>query len=119
MALVLVHDRVHDLIEERTVDAEELAMARGSSQQAAQHVAAALIAGQHAVADHEGSRADVVGDNAQGNVLLAALAVARAGDLRDLVRDVHHRVDVEERINVLAHDGKTLKSHAGIDVLLL
>ena len=61
----------------------------------------------------------MVGDDAQGHVFLAALAVARAGDLRDLVRDVHHRVDVEERINVLAHDGQALKTHAGVDVLLL
>ena len=119
MAFVLVHDRIHDLIEERTVDAKQLAVAGGSSQQAAQHVAAALVAGQHAVADHKGSRADVVGDDAQGHVFLAALAVARAGDLRDLVRDVHHRVDVEERINVLAHNGQALKTHAGVDVLLL
>ena len=119
MAFVLVHDRIHDLIEERTVDAEELAVAGGSSQQAAQHVAAALIAGQHAVADHKGSRADVVGDDAQGHVFLAALAVARAGDLRDLVGDVHHGVDIKEGVNVLAHNGKTLKAHAGVDVLLL
>ena len=119
MAFVLVHDRIHDLIEERTVDAKQLAVAGGSSQQAAQHVAAALVAGQHAVADHKGSRADVVGDDAQGHVFLAALAVARAGDLRDLVRDVHHRVDVEQRIDILAHDSQTLKAHAGVDVLLL
>ena len=51
MAFVLVHDRIHDLIEERTVDAKQLAMAGRTSQQAAQHVAAALVAGQHAVAD--------------------------------------------------------------------
>ena len=119
VALVLVHDRVHDLIEERAVDTEELAMARGSSQQAAQHVAAALVAGQHAIADHEGGGADMVGDDAQGHVFLAALAVARAGNLGDLVRDVHHRVDIKEGVNVLAHNGKTLKAHAGIDVLLL
>ena len=119
MAFVLVHDRIHDLIEERTVDAKQLAVAGGSSQQAAQHIAAALVAGQHAVADHKGSRADVVGDDAQRHVFLAALAVARAGDLRDLVRDVHDRVDVEERINVLAHNGQALKTHAGVDVLLL
>ena len=61
----------------------------------------------------------MVGDDAQGHVLLAALAVARAGDLGDLVGDVHHRVDVEERINVLAHNGQALKTHAGVDVLLL
>ena len=119
MAFVLVHDRIHDLIEERTVDAKQLAVAGGSSQQAAQHVAAALVAGQHAVADHKGSRADVVGDDAQGHVFLAALAVARAGDLRDLVGDVHDGVDVEQGVNVLAGNGKTLEAHAGVDVLLL
>ena len=119
VALVLVHDRVHDLIEERAVDAEKLAVAGRSSQQTAQHIAAALVAGQHTVADHEGGGTDMVGDDAQGHVFLAALAVARTGDLGDLVRDVHHGVDIKERIDVLAHDGQTLKAHAGVDVLLL
>ena len=46
LALVFVHDHVHDLIQERLVDAQQLAVAGGAAQQAAQHVAAALMLGR-------------------------------------------------------------------------
>ena len=115
---VLVDDRLADLVEEGLVHAEELAVARGAAQQAAQDVAAALVGGQHAVADEEGCGADVVGDDAQGDVVPVALAVVRTGELRDLVRDVHDGVDIEEAVHALADAGEALQSHAGVDVLL-
>ncbi len=55
-----------------SVDAQQLAVAGGTAQQAAQHVAAALVAGQDAVADHKGGGADVVGDDTQGNIVLCS-----------------------------------------------
>ena len=119
LALVLMDDGVDDLIEERLVDAQQLAVARGAAQKPAQDVAAALVGGQDAVADHEGRRADMVGDDAQRHVGLVGFLVMRAGDLGDLVGDVHDGVDVEERRDVLAHAGQTLEAHAGVDVLLL
>ena len=119
LALVLMDDGVDDLIEERLVDAQQLAVARGAAEQAAQDVAAAFVGGQDAVADHEGRRADMVGDDAQRHVGLVGFLVMRAGDLGDLVGDVHDGVDVEERRDVLAHAGQTLEAHAGVDVLLL
>ncbi len=75
VALVLVDDGVAHLIEEGLVHTQELAVAGGPAQQAAQHVATALVGGQHAVADHEGGGADVVGDHAEGHVLGGGLAV--------------------------------------------
>ena len=42
----------------------------------------------------------------------------RAGDLAHLVGDVHDGIDVEKGVHVLADDRKTLKPHAGVDVLL-
>ena len=60
----------------------------------------------------------MVGDDAQGHVGLLALTIVRAGELADLVGDVHYGVDVEEAGHILADAGETLKSHAGVDVLM-
>ena len=118
LALVFVHDHVHDLIQERLVDAEELAVARCAAQQTAQHVTAALVRRQDTVRDHHDGGADVVSDDAQGHIGLVAVAIVRAGDLADLVGDVHDGVHIEERIHTLADNGQTLKAHAGVDVFL-
>ena len=118
VALVLLHHGLHDLVQEGLVDAQELAVAGGAAQQAAQHVAAALVGGQHAVGDHEHGGSGMVGDDAQGHVVLVGNAVAGAGELGDLVGDVHDGVDLEEGTHVLAHHGQALQAHAGVDVLL-
>ena len=60
----------------------------------------------------------MVGDDAQGHVGLVAVTIVRAGDLADLVGDVHDGIDVEERIHALADNGQTLKAHAGVNVFL-
>ena len=111
-------DGVTDLIEEGVGHAEQTAVARGAAQQAAQDVAPALIGGAHAVGDHHGGRADMVSDDTQGNVLLVALAVVGAGDLADLVGDIHHGVHVKEGVHLLADAGQALQAHAGVNVLL-
>ena len=119
VALVFVNNGVHYLIQEGTVHTQQLSVAGGPAQQAAQHIAPALVAGQHAVADHKGGGADVVGDDPQGHVDGVALAILGPGDLGDLVGDVHHGVHVEQGVHVLAHHGQTLQAHTGVDVLLL
>ena len=119
VALVFVNHGVHHFTQEGAVHPQQLSVAGGAAQQAAQHIAPALVAGQHTVADHEAGGADVVGDDPKGHVLLPALAVAGAGDLRDLVGDVHHGVHIEQGVHVLTHHCQTLQAHAGIDVLLL
>ena len=58
-------ERGHDLVEERLALAEHEAVADRAADDPAQHVAAALVRGQHAVGDQERARADVVGDHAQ------------------------------------------------------
>ena len=103
----------------RLVNAEQLAVTNGAAQQAAQNVAAALVGRDNAVADHHNGGADVVGDNAQGNISLVAVAVVLAGDLGNLVGDVAHGVNVEQGANALYHARQTLQTHAGVDVLLL
>ena len=119
LALVLMDDGVNDLIKERLIDAEELAVARCAAEQTAQDIAATLVGRQDAVADHKGGASDMVGDDAQGDVHLMALAVVSAGQLADLMGDVHNGIDIKEGVNALADNCQTLKTHAGVDILLL
>ena len=118
-ALIFVDDGVADLIQEGTSHAQETAMPCGTAEQAAQHIAAAAVAGQDAIGDHHGSGADVVGDDTQGNIGLVALLVVGAGDLGDFVGDVHDRVHIEQGVHLLTDHGQTFQPHAGVDVLLL
>jgi hypothetical protein len=60
----------------------------------------------------------MVGDNAQGNVHLLALAIVSAGELTDLVGDVHDGVNIKEGVYALADNSQTLKTHTGVNVLL-
>ncbi len=53
------------LVEERLLLPELVAVADRAADDPAQHVAAALVAGDHAVDDQERAGADVVGDHAQ------------------------------------------------------
>ena len=116
--LVFLHHGLHNLIEEGVVDAQKLAVAGCPPQQTAQDVAAAFVAGKHAVGDHKGGCADMVGDDSQGNVHLHTLAIGRAGQLRDLVGDVHDGIHIEQGVHVLADHRQALQTHAGVDVLL-
>ena len=116
--LVFLHHGLHDLIEEGVVDAQKLAVAGCPPQQTAQDVAAAFVAGKHAVGDHESGSADMVGDDPQRYVHLHALAVSCAGQLGDLVGDVHDGIHIEQGVHVLTDHRQTLQAHAGVDVLL-
>ena len=50
----------------------------------------------------------MVGDDAERNVRFLGLFIMRARELGDLVRDVHDRIDVKQRRDILTHAGKTL-----------
>jgi hypothetical protein len=58
----------HQLVEERRLLAQLVAVADGAADDAALHVAAAFVRRDHAVGHQEGGGADVVGDDAQRRV---------------------------------------------------
>ena len=119
----VAHELVHavdEAREERARDAEQATVEHGATKQAAQHVAATLVARQDAVGDHEVDRAGVVGNNAQGaaRALVVVAHVARARDLLAELDEALHDVAVEER-GLALHDGAhALKTHAGIEVAM-
>ena len=64
---------VHELVEEGFVESQGAAIAHGAAQDAAQDVVAVRVARLDAVGDGEAERADVVGDDAEGDVDLLLL----------------------------------------------
>ena len=60
----------------------------------------------------------MVGDNADGNVILFVVAVLLAGDSADLADNLLNGVNLEHIVNALHYASKTLKTHTGVDVLL-
>src|SRR5690606_10442197 len=81
--------------------------------QAAQHVAAALVAGTHAVADQHQRAAHVVADDAQVDVVLLVRAVAAAGELLRLLDDGEDLVDLVHVLLALQQVGEALDAEAG------
>ena len=63
-------------------EAQHAPVAHRPAHDPAQHVAAPLVRGRHAVGDEEGGRARVVGDHAHRHVLLLVRAVGLAGESR-------------------------------------
>ena len=56
----LVHDALAHAMEEGLLESEQDAMARGSTQDASQHVATTLIRGEDAISNQEGDGARVI-----------------------------------------------------------
>ena len=112
------HDLVHVLVEEMPLDADELGLHDGAAQQAAQHVAAPLVTRQDAVGDHEGDRAGVIGDDAQGQVALGILAVGHAGQTLAHGHQAAQHVGLVVGLHALHDGGHALEPHARVDVLL-
>ena len=115
-ALVLVNHGVADLGEEHSVNAEQAAVTCGTAKQTAQDIAASVVGGHDAVADHEGGGTDMVGDDAEGNIGLGIVAVFYICNFTDVLHDVLHGVHKEKVVNALHHTGETLQTHTGIDV---
>ena len=109
-------DSLHQLHQERVSDAQHTAMAGSTAQQAAQHIAAALVGGQDAVGHHEGAAADVVGDDADGDISLGVFAVGLVGDVLHMMQHALDGIHLKQVAHALHHAGQTLQTHAGINV---
>ena len=69
------------------------------------------------VGHHEHGGTDVVGDDADGDVILLVLLVGLAGDVLHMVQHGGHGVHLEQVAHVLHHAGQTLQAHAALDCL--
>ncbi len=108
--------RRDELVEERRARAQLVAVADRAARDAAQHVAAARVARDHAVDDGERAGADVVGDDLERRRVL--VAVDAAGGVHRLLgrgQQRHEQVDLVVAVHVLQHRGQALQAHAGVD----
>ncbi|MNS87818.1 hypothetical protein D3C72_1217730 [compost metagenome] len=101
-------------MEERGLLAQLVAVADGAAHDAAQHVAAAFVAGDHAVDDQERARADMVGDDLQ-RVLVQVVDMGLA---RGRLDQCLEQVDLIVAVHVLQHRGDALQAHAGVHARL-
>ena len=117
-AAVVLNHHIAKLRKEGMVNAEKLAVTGSTADDAAKHIAAAFVGRNNAVADHKRRTADMVGDNANGNIVLGVFAVSLVRDLADRVENTANGIDLKHVVHALHDARKTLKTHAGIDVLL-
>ena len=61
----------------------------------------------------------MVGDHAERNILLLILVVAGRSELSRRVEEGANGIHLKDGLDILHNDRKALKTHAGIDVLLL
>ena len=106
-------------------DAEQAHGTHGAADQAAQHVAAALVGGGDAVGDQHEGRADVVGDDPHADVVgvvrvLSGLrgGVLPAGERRGAVDHGTDLVGLVHVLDVLEDHREPLHAEARVDVLL-
>ena len=119
LAFVFMDNGVDNLPKESIVDIQKFAMAGSTAHQAAQDIASAFVGGQDTVTDHKDGGTNMVRNHTERNIGFMVPPVIGAGELADLVGNIHHRIYIKERIHILADTGKAFKPHAGIDILLL
>ncbi len=110
------HADREQLGEHRFVDAEQPHRADGATDDPPQHVAAGLVRRGDAVVDEHQRAADVVGDDAQPDVVLVVGAVALGGHPGRPVEHREHLVDLVEVVHALHQVGDPLEPHPGVDV---
>ena len=90
-------------------------VAYGATQDPAQNVAPALVAGDHAVREEKGQRPEMVGDDAERSVPTLVLAVASSGELGRSRQDRLEQIGVVVGIDSLQHRRNSLQAGTRID----
>ena len=109
----LAGQRIHQLREEGLLKPQGAAIAHGAAQNAAQHVVAAIVAGQNTIGNREAQRADMVSNHAEGDAFAQRILLLRRGILRV---DIHilvagNLLDTAE--NGAEHVGAVVRHAAG------
>ncbi|EGO96301.1 hypothetical protein APM_0875 [Acidiphilium sp. PM] len=100
-------------VDEGFAHAEPVGVAHGAAHDPAQHVAAALVRGQHAIGDQEGGGAEMIRDDAVAD-LVRAVGIG-VGDLGRGEDEGAQRVGIVVVVLALEDGGEALQAHAGVD----
>ncbi len=107
----LLNQRSHQLVEEAAFDAQFVAVANGAADNAAQHITAPLVGGDHPVGDQEGTGADVISDDLERGVF----QVFGPGQFGRGLDQVLKQIDLVVGVHALHHRREALQAHAGVD----
>ena len=110
-----VLDGLGDALEERALHPQLAGEADAAADDAAQHVAAALVRWHDAVGDEEHGRARMLRDDAQRDVGLLAGAVAHPRYLLHALDDGLEEIRLVERGDALHDGGDALQAQARVD----
>jgi len=111
----LLDRRRHQGGGDEALDAQGEGVANGAPDDAAQHVAAVLVGGEHAVAHEKAHGTTVIGEDAQGGVDAGVVAVGATRGLGGRVDQGGQDVGVEHRIHVLEHGQASFEAGSGVD----
>ena len=109
---MVVPDDLGEGGEHRLVHAEQPGRAHDPAQQPAQHVAAALVGRDHAVADDHDTGPGVVGDHPEPDVVDGVDAVAAPGELFGPGDHRADQVGLVDVLDTLQQGGDALDAHA-------
>ena len=109
----LAHQGRHQLVEDGIARAHHVQMAHRAAHDPAQHIAAPLVGGQHAVGDQEGRAAQMVGDHTMAG--LGRTVGGLAGGFRAGGDQRAEHVRVVIVVHALQDGGDALQAHAGVD----
>ena len=112
------HDLIHILIQEGAVNADEMGLHDGPTQQTAQHIPAALIGRQDTVSYHESDRPRVVSHDAQSQVSLTVFAIGDPCQALPYRDEAAQDICLVVGLHALHDGGDALQAHARVDVLL-
>ena len=84
-------------VEKRLGMAELVAVTQGATNDSAQHIAASLITGDHAIDDEEGAGANMIGDDVERR----RAKILRAGELRRGRDQLAKDIDFENAVHIL------------------
>ena len=116
------NERRNEGVHQRLDAADLMCIAHGAPHDTAQHVAATLVRGQHAVGDQKTRRAQMVGDDPARDAKKLRAAID-AGFFRaslgrflpDRLDEILEEIDVVIVVLALQHGRDAFEAHAGID----
>ena len=107
--------RGHEAIHQRLLAAELMGIAHGATHDAAKHVAAPLVGGQHAIGDEKTRCAQMIRDDATRGRHVDILARFRGANLLGLLADgrneIFKQIDFVIVVLALKHRRYTLQPH--------
>ena len=106
---------VGQLVEERLLNLQLVAVTQPAADDAAQHIGPILVARRHAIGNEKGARPEVVGNDPQGRIGEYRFAAADACEFARPPHEARKQVNLKVAVYALQHGGHALKAHAGID----